>query len=282
MADQEPQGTSQSNSESTSTEVAGVGEAAQLPERIRVHALAKILGTTSKRILAHLTELGAPARSAQSNLDRTMADSVRAALAPPAEQPGIADGDAATTATTDVSAPVAAAAPSTEPAAAVLPETPGIPVAGESPATGSGSGASAEPAPSDAELAAAAAELPVAGTVDSVVEPAAETPVEPVAPVEVTQTPPAEPAPRTSLFTSPFQHHVAPPEQPVFGSAGVVAAPLFLPPDAAAAEAARRKRRAEREVETTEPAPDNTEDTDTTTTDTTTPEPQVTSAVVET
>ncbi len=64
------------------------GEAAQLPERIRVHALAKLLGTTSRRILAHLTELGSEARSPQSNLDRTVAESVRDALVPAEDAAG--------------------------------------------------------------------------------------------------------------------------------------------------------------------------------------------------
>ncbi|MEU0540460.1 translation initiation factor IF-2 N-terminal domain-containing protein [Nocardia sp. NPDC005978] len=58
--------------------------AEQLPERIRVHALAKLLGVTSKRILAHLTEMGAQARSPQSSLDRTVAESVRDAFGPQA------------------------------------------------------------------------------------------------------------------------------------------------------------------------------------------------------
>ena len=62
MAEQEPSGTTPQDAE-------------QLPERIRVHALAKRLGVTSKRILAKLTELGADARSAQSNVDRAIAES---------------------------------------------------------------------------------------------------------------------------------------------------------------------------------------------------------------
>ncbi|MFC8043693.1 translation initiation factor IF-2 N-terminal domain-containing protein [Nocardia sp. NPDC057353] len=68
-----------------------------MPERIRVHALAKLLGTTSKRILAKLTELGSEARSAQSNVDRDVAHSVRQALAEqeaegsPGVAPAVAD-----------------------------------------------------------------------------------------------------------------------------------------------------------------------------------------------
>ncbi|WP_054813542.1 translation initiation factor IF-2 N-terminal domain-containing protein [Nocardia arizonensis] len=98
MADQEPP-------ETTSQ------DADQLPERIRVHALAKRLGVTSKRILAKLTELGADARSAQSNVDRAVAESVRDALgtaegADAASQPATAGAPAAED-TASVAAPVA-------------------------------------------------------------------------------------------------------------------------------------------------------------------------------
>lgn len=80
MADQEPQEASQVNAEE---EAGGSNPAAeQLPERIRVHALAKLLGVTSKRILAHLTDMGAQARSPQSSLDRTVAETVRDAFGP--------------------------------------------------------------------------------------------------------------------------------------------------------------------------------------------------------
>lgn len=54
-----------------------------LPERIRVHALAKRLGVTSKRILAKLSELGTEARSPQSSVDRAVAESVRESLTTP-------------------------------------------------------------------------------------------------------------------------------------------------------------------------------------------------------
>ncbi|MEV0294022.1 translation initiation factor IF-2 N-terminal domain-containing protein [Nocardia sp. NPDC050710] len=97
MADQEPL-------ETTSQ------DADQLPERIRVHALAKRLGVTSKRILAKLTELGADARSAQSNVDRAVAESVRDALVPPETE---APSDTETVAETQ--APEAAPAAETGP-----------------------------------------------------------------------------------------------------------------------------------------------------------------------
>nr|WP_297616859.1 translation initiation factor IF-2 N-terminal domain-containing protein [Nocardia sp.] len=67
--------------------------AEQLPERIRVHALAKLLGVTSKRILAHLTDMGAQARSPQSSLDRTVAETVRDAFGPRAVDPAPATVD---------------------------------------------------------------------------------------------------------------------------------------------------------------------------------------------
>ncbi|MFE3057236.1 translation initiation factor IF-2 N-terminal domain-containing protein [Nocardia sp. NPDC059239] len=80
MADQEPLEASQSNGQGEGAQITPAAE--QLPERIRVHALAKLLGTTSKRILAHLTEMGAQARSPQSSLDRTVAETVRDAFGP--------------------------------------------------------------------------------------------------------------------------------------------------------------------------------------------------------
>jgi ribonuclease E len=62
---------------------------ADLPAKIRVHALAKLLGLTSKDVLAALTEIGSPARGAQSNVDRDTALSVAATLLP--EPPEAAD-----------------------------------------------------------------------------------------------------------------------------------------------------------------------------------------------
>lgn len=56
----------------------------ELPTRLRVHALAKILGVTSKQLLVTLGELGIEARSAQSSLSRDVAESVRASVNAPA------------------------------------------------------------------------------------------------------------------------------------------------------------------------------------------------------
>ncbi|MEU2254145.1 translation initiation factor IF-2 N-terminal domain-containing protein [Nocardia xishanensis] len=184
MADQEPL-------ETTSQ------DADQLPERIRVHALAKRLGVTSKRILAKLTELGADARSAQSNVDRAVAETVRDALVAP-------EPDAAT--------PAAEAQP---PAAE----------------------------PKAAEKAAPEPEKPAAqpsGLLFSAPDPV-HTGLSTVS---------AEP---TQLFThaEPSEPQVGAP--PVF-EAPSIAAPLFLSPDAAAAEQMRKQRRAEREAKRAEEA----------------------------
>ncbi|MEV8613608.1 translation initiation factor IF-2 N-terminal domain-containing protein [Amycolatopsis sp. NPDC051373] len=54
----------------------------ELPPRIRVHALAKLLGSSSRDLLAKLAELGESPRSAQSSVTREVAVKVAEALAP--------------------------------------------------------------------------------------------------------------------------------------------------------------------------------------------------------
>ncbi len=58
---------------SMTTAPAGVGLAASLPDKVRVHALAKLLSVSSKEVMAALTELGISIRSAQSSIDRETA-----------------------------------------------------------------------------------------------------------------------------------------------------------------------------------------------------------------
>ncbi|WP_374238389.1 Rne/Rng family ribonuclease [Mycobacterium sp. PSTR-4-N] len=53
------------------------------PERLRVHSLARVLGTTSRRIIDALVELDGRTRSAHSTIGRDEADRVREALAEP-------------------------------------------------------------------------------------------------------------------------------------------------------------------------------------------------------
>ncbi|WP_428844350.1 Rne/Rng family ribonuclease [Mycolicibacter sinensis] len=52
-------------------------EQEELPDRLRVHSLARVLGTTSKRVLDALIELDGRARSAHSSVDRVEAVRVR-------------------------------------------------------------------------------------------------------------------------------------------------------------------------------------------------------------
>ncbi|MDN5934151.1 MAG: translation initiation factor IF-2 N-terminal domain-containing protein, partial [Pseudonocardia sp.] len=64
-----------------------------LPEKMRVHALARLLGRTSKEVLAALADLDIAARSPQSSIDRKAAELVVSALQPePADAPVPAEG----------------------------------------------------------------------------------------------------------------------------------------------------------------------------------------------
>ncbi|HET9876673.1 MAG TPA: Rne/Rng family ribonuclease, partial [Mycobacterium sp.] len=54
----------------------------ELPDRLRVHSLARALGTTSKQVLDALTELDGRVRSAHSSVDRVEAVRVRDLLGP--------------------------------------------------------------------------------------------------------------------------------------------------------------------------------------------------------
>jgi ribonuclease E len=81
------------------------------PEKLRVHALARVLGTTSKRVLDALTELDGRPRSPQSTVEEDEAERVREALAnTPDEDEGAAEPAAAE--------PAAEVEPAAEPAAA--------------------------------------------------------------------------------------------------------------------------------------------------------------------
>ncbi|EME52070.1 translation initiation factor IF-2 N-terminal domain-containing protein [Amycolatopsis decaplanina] len=63
----------------TATPIAG--QLAELPPRIRVHALAKLLGSNSRELMAKLGELGETVRSAQSSVTRDVAIKLAEALA---------------------------------------------------------------------------------------------------------------------------------------------------------------------------------------------------------
>src|SRR5215217_4830765 len=62
------------------TATPATGPLAELPARIRVHALAKLIGSNSRELLAKLTELGENTRSAQSSVTREVAVRVAGAL----------------------------------------------------------------------------------------------------------------------------------------------------------------------------------------------------------
>ncbi|OMB99523.1 Rne/Rng family ribonuclease [Mycobacterium colombiense] len=87
----------------------------ELPDRLRVHSLARTLGTTSKRVLDALSELDGRIRSAHSTVDRDDAVRVRDLLA--SAQPSASAEDAD-------SAPAAGGTEADEPESRLLLETP--------------------------------------------------------------------------------------------------------------------------------------------------------------
>ncbi|MBJ8346801.1 translation initiation factor IF-2 N-terminal domain-containing protein [Antrihabitans sp. YC2-6] len=89
-----------------------------MPDRIRVHALAKLLGVKSKQLLGALEELGVTARSPHSSVSREAAESVRDAIAKAAESGSVEPEPAA-----PEHAEPEHAAPEPELATAVVSET---------------------------------------------------------------------------------------------------------------------------------------------------------------
>jgi ribonuclease E len=89
-----------------------------LPDRLRVHSLARVLGTTSKRVLDALAQFDGRTRSAHSTIDKSDAERVRDALAS-AE----ADGDAQASAPATEQPSDQPAEEQAEPAAAEEPES---------------------------------------------------------------------------------------------------------------------------------------------------------------
>ncbi|NIH84727.1 Rne/Rng family ribonuclease [Amycolatopsis granulosa] len=173
------------------TAVPATGPLGELPPRVRVHALAKLLGSNSRVVLAKLSELGETARSAQSSVPREVAVRVAEALAPADEQ-----------AAEEASAPEAVV-PAENTAAA-----PG-PVAESAPEP-----VAETPAPEPAAQAAPAAAAPATARKRET------TP-------EVTAEP--EPTPEPKRVREPKRA----PHMPVFAAPS----PVFLPPEATAAEA---------------------------------------------
>lgn len=262
MADQEPLNTTSQDDD-------------HLPERIRVHALAKRLGVTSKRILAKLSELGTEARSPQSSVDRAVAESVRDSLtAPPrpaepalfdpsAPPPGPADAAPGTAAESTAAArgpepgtgsgQISGIGTRTPSGGATVGEPADTGTVGQAPEPGTSAEAdtaTGDAAPASGERPAATGPADTAGPVTAAVAVSAiVTPAGTGAPgtgVPGPATPPPAFTAATGLFASPVPEEPAAAEPVVFESA-VVAAPLFLSPDAAAAEELRRRRKAEQE-----------------------------------
>ncbi|WP_172651183.1 translation initiation factor IF-2 N-terminal domain-containing protein [Rhodococcus opacus] len=214
MADQAPP----TNSEPNESATAGSAVPA-LPEKIRVHALAKLLGVTSKQVLAEAAALGTELRSAQSSLQRDVAERVHAAFTAaqnaPTEPPAAAEPAAETPAAEPV-----AETPAAEPAVEVAPE----PVAA-------------------ADVEEAAVEHPAV--------PAEETPAqEPVAEEAAV----SERDLGRDLFTTASYQVEAPAAEPAVETPPAVSqVPLFLQPDLAAVETPPRRRRSRRDAGTPEP-----------------------------
>lgn len=199
---------------------------AELPEKTRVHLLAKLLGTSSREVLATLARLGHTARSPQSGVARDVALRVAEELgvdtvqeAPESEAEGTETGSDAQVATADSERSDSAAETVSEP-------TPAEPVR--------------KPAPPERKGEAGPQQVPEAAV------PA--TPATPVTPPAL--TPPArEPEP-------------GPSHTPVFAAPS----PLFLPPDPVAAvtppSAPARQETDETSDSETEQAQDRTGDGD--------------------
>src|SRR5262245_26715336 len=117
----------------TTTPIAGA--LAEVPARIRVHALAKLLGRSSREVLAAVTDLGVDGRSVQSSIDRELALRVAEALGvteaepepaaePEAAAPAQAPEPRRTAGSPGFSEPPEARRTAVEPAGRVTPPTP--------------------------------------------------------------------------------------------------------------------------------------------------------------
>ena len=88
-------------------------EQGELPEKLRVHTLARVLGTSTRRVLDALSKLDGRARSPHSNVDKQDAAKVREALAGEAEPTAAAETVAP--AQTEAPAKVVAESPAEDP-----------------------------------------------------------------------------------------------------------------------------------------------------------------------
>ncbi|MDH6678353.1 ribonuclease E [Rhodococcus sp. LBL1] len=195
-----------------------------LPEKIRVHALAKLLGVTSKQVLAEAAALGTELRSAQSSLQRDIAERIHATMSgavEPSPEPETPVAEA------PVAEPVVEPAPAEEPA-----EKP------EKPA----------PRKRARKKAAPKAKAEAASEPEAVTEP------------EPTPAPEERGATGAGLFTDAELGAEREPEQAA--PAATVQAPLFLQPEAVVEETAPRRRRSRRAAAAPEVSEEHAESTE--------------------
>ncbi|MFE7420599.1 translation initiation factor IF-2 N-terminal domain-containing protein [Rhodococcus sp. NPDC057529] len=211
MADQAPP----TNSEPNDTATAGSAVPA-LPEKIRVHALAKLLGVTSKQVLAEAAALGLELRSAQSSLQRDVAERVYAGFTAAETAPAEAPAEVAPEASAEEAPAEEAPAEEAPAEQAAAPEAPAV----EAPAE-----------------QAAAPEAPVEQAPEPVAEEAAVS----------------EPDLGHDLFTTAAYPAEAPAAEEPAETPAVSQVPLFLQPDLAAVETPPRRRRSRRDAGTPEP-----------------------------
>ncbi|MEV0948470.1 translation initiation factor IF-2 N-terminal domain-containing protein [Rhodococcus sp. NPDC049939] len=219
MADQAPPTNSEPNDMATAQSAVP-----DLPEKIRVHALAKMLGVTSKQVLAEAAALGIELRSAQSSLQRDIALQVHAAFTPGEPAPTEAEPTVE-----------AAAEPTVEAAAEPTVE------------------AAAEPTvePEAEPTVEAAAEPTVEPEAEPTGEPVVEVAWEPVS----EQPASAEPDVGTALFrTGADESGVPAVEQVPTAAPAISQVPLFLQPDPSVVESQPRRRRGSRDVGTSDSA----------------------------
>ena len=201
--------------------------AEEFPSKLRVHALARFLGLTSRQVLAHLANLGVQTRSPQSSVDRDLAKAVAERVRSGVDETGETPPQAAPAG--DAALPDAAA--DTTPAEAPADTPPTDAAQAEA--------ASVEAAPTEAVSAAAPADDAPTAEVAST-EDAAQT---------TADDSPAAPTAAPTLFSAAqYDAPVATPAAETDASTG--AQPLFLQPQAPAdkpraARSGRAKTRAE-------------------------------------
>lgn len=184
-----------------------------LPEKIRAHALAKLLGVTSKQVLAEAAALGTELRSAQSSLPREIAERIHATVTGAGAAPE------------QVVVEPVVAEPATEAVAEPAPEE----------------AAPAEAAPVEKPAPRKRTRKKAAPKAAKVVEPA-----EAAEAAEPTETAEAAEPETSDAGEALFTNADLGTESDEAAAPAVVQAPLFLQPEAVAAEPAPRRRRSRR------------------------------------